>query len=265
MMLAQDYFEKTLRVADIVSALNELGISVQTGSDFVAYRLLRKQQSHSRPIYPMFDVGCSFIDGSNGLWIAGWDEQGDLVHTQAMRLIELGPADLRAHMRDHRLKYVTPGAVEEPEFAAFHADGGLDTVRGRVCYHGEFWLAQNARGSSGSGAVALLSRLAFELAHAIWAPDYVFGFVAAPHALNGTPARHGYFHGVPGTWRARDGGVFAEEWLVWMSANDITACLRTPFDMASKVISARTATQSRNGRASEPLPEAIHSANARVE
>lgn len=249
-MSALDHYARTLRMSGITNALKDAGIDVEIGTDFLRYRRIRKPQIDKRPIYPMFDIGASYVDASNGFWIVAYNEDGALVHTQAMRLLPMGNATLGEHLRDHKLKYVTPGLVDDPEEATFHVDPRVaETIRGRVCYHGEFWLAGGPRGLRGNGAIALLSRLAFELAEMTWQPDFVFGFVDASHALNGTPARHCYYQGVPGTWQTRDGTVFAEEWLVWMGAPEIATLMAAPFDGTYRVI--ERATQSRARRSNE--------------
>ncbi|MCR9151497.1 MAG: hypothetical protein NXH83_15100 [Rhodobacteraceae bacterium] len=248
-MNALDHYARTLRMSAIVNAIKEAGLDVEIGTDFVRYRRIRKSQIADRPIYPMFDSASSYVDASNGFWIAGFDEEGALIHTQAMRLLPLGDATLAEHLAEHRLKYVTPGLVADPEEASYHIDTVAGQIAGRVCYHGEFWLAGGARSLRGGGVIALLSRLAFELAEATWGPDYVFGFVDARHALTGTPARHCYFHGAPGTWQTRDGAVFAEEWLVWMSARDIAALTASPFDASHRVL--ETVSKRRETRRNE--------------
>lgn len=248
-MSALDHYARTLRLSAIVNAIKQAGIDVEIGTDFRRYRRIRRGQIETRPIYPMFDAACSYVDATNGFWIAGFDEEGELVHTQAMRLLPLGQATLAEHLREHAMKYVTPGLVDDPDQASFHVDRIDETIRGRVCYHGEFWLAGGARGLRGGGAIALLSRLAFELADQTWRPDYVFGFVAAKHALSGTPARHCYYHGAPGTWRTRADGVFSEEWLVWMSSGDVSALTASPVDASYRVL--ETVAQTRVPRRAE--------------
>jgi hypothetical protein len=235
-------------MAAILNAIQDYAIDVEVGSDFSAYRELRRPSLNSRPVYPMFDVRSSFVDESNALWIAGRDATGELVHTQAMRLFDMGTTTLGDHLRCHQQKYVTPGLVDNPCKTRYEAGGCLDRISGKVCYHGEFWIDSGPNGLRGSGAIALLSRLAFELAELTWGPDYVFGFVAARYALKGTPIRHGYYHAEPGRWIDADGHVFSDEWLVWMGAEDIAALNRTPFEASFRELEA-AAERGRQGRA----------------
>jgi hypothetical protein len=246
-MSALNHYARTLRLAGIVNALKDAGLDVEIGTDFLRYRRIRKPQMAKRPIYPMFDIGASYVDASNGFWIVAYNEEGALVHTQACRLLPLGEMTLAEHLREHRLKYVTPGLVPDPEEASYHLDHRIsETIRGKVCYQGEFWLSAEWRGT---GAIALLSRLPLELAEMTWQPDFVFAFVDASNALSGTPARHGYFHAAPGTWQTRDGAVFAREWLIWMAAGDIAALMAAPFDANYRLL--ETAAQARGRRAGD--------------
>ena len=230
-MSVRETFTRTTRMAAILGTLQDYGIEVEVGDDFAAYRRLRAGDAGDRPIYPMFDVCASYIDASNGLWIAGRDASGRLVHTQAVRRFDLGTATLGDHLSDHRQKYVTPGSVADPCAARFVADRCLQIISGRVCYHGDFWLEGLPRALQGGGAIGLLSRLAFELADLAWSPDYVFAFVSARNAMKGTPIRHGYFHSEPGRWIDGGGAVFSEEWLLWMGAADLAALRALPVEM----------------------------------
>ena len=253
---------RSLRLASLLNMIKAEGMTIEVGSDFLAYRRLRLPQAAMRPVYPMFDIASCYIDAGNGFWIAGHDAEGRLVHTQAMRLLPFGDGTLGDHLRVHGMKYVTPGLTATPEDASYHVGRPLSLLAGRVCYHGEFWVAGGPDGFRGGGMTNLLSRLMFELTQARFEPDYVFGFIDAANALNGTPMRHCYFHGEPGTWRLPTGRILAEEWLVWMSAADIQALLAEPVDAGVRAIE-RSAFGRRHRRAelaevpADPRPEPL--------
>jgi hypothetical protein len=232
-MRADDHFYRAARMGAILNALKNYELTVEVGSDFNRYRALRASFSDERPLYPMFDIGVSFIDASNGLYVAARDPDGALVHTQAMRLFDFGTRTLENHFADHRQKYVTPGLVADPCAARFDAGPVLNRISGKVCYHGDFWLGSASGGLRRGGAMSLLSHLAFALAEATWTPDFVFAFIAARQALQGTPIRHGYVHSAPGRWIDDQGAVFAEEWLVWMDAADLATLGKAPVETAA--------------------------------
>jgi len=237
-MSARDHYGWTLRIGGITRQLEQIGMHVEVGTDFARYRRIRAPHADTRPIYPMFDIASTFVDASNGFWIIGTDAEGRLVHTQAFRLLPLGDMTLRQHLQVHHQKYVTPGMVDDPDATRFEAHRGLDEISGRVCYQGEFWLEGGLHGFRGGGAVALLSRLGLELAAQTWAPDFVFAFIGANHALNGTPLRHCYYNAAPGSWATGDGRRFSEEWLVWMSGADLVGLAREAFETSFAILEA---------------------------
>ncbi|MDJ0628813.1 MAG: hypothetical protein QNJ44_11180 [Rhodobacter sp.] len=210
-------------------------MKLTVGTDFTAYRRLRSAQFDQRPLYPMFDIQCSFIDASNSFWIAGTNDAGDLVHTQAILKLNLAGTTLDEHLTVHRQKYLTPGLVGDADQAYFSVPGSAGNITGTVCYHGEFWLLGGELGFRSQGFTALLSRLTFELAYTTWNPDFVFGLVPAQIAQKGIGVRYGYFHGEPGLWRSADDRILTEEWVVWMSNQDIARLTqRKPDQLATK-------------------------------
>jgi len=247
-LMIHDILSRSLRLASLLGLIGEKGIKVELGTDFLRYRRLRLGQS-KRPLYPMFDIASSYVDESNGFWMVGFDRTGSLVHTQAMRIIPFGHGNLGEHLQVHALKYVTPGLIANPEGSLFFAQRSLATVLGsKVCYHGDFWLTGGRGGFRGTGLTNLLSRLMMELVVLRFDPDFVFGFVEAAHAVDGTPLRHCYFHGEPGIWRGPDGSAFSEECLVWMSAADLKALTLQPVEALASVIdnNARKASRKQN-------------------
>lgn len=210
------------RVSEMSSTLEELGISVEIGCDFSRYRVLRCAEDSRSAIYPMFDVSSSYIDESNGLWICGFDAAGTLIHTQAVRLLDLSDISLANHLRSHRHKYITPDTTPDPDGTFYSGPGALEIVTGRVCYHGEFWLmARGLGGPRSLGATQILSRMLIELISGVWDPDYVFAFVPKRLAEKGTHLRYGYSHCEIGAWMGPDMQITEEDYLIWMSRDEI--------------------------------------------
>ena len=215
----------------VLAELDAEGLRVEVGEDFAEYRRLRNAQPDRGTLYPMFDVSCSFIDASNGFWLAGFNAQNEMVHTQAIRLLNLSGSTLAQHMSEHRHKYITPETTPHPDATFFSGPQALDRVTGKVCYHGDFWLKSKELGSPrGRGLTPLFSRLTFELAHRAWEPDFFFGLMPRQSAMKGLHYRYGYFHCEPGRWYGPDGQVTDEECLTWMSADDVASILGTDPD-----------------------------------
>jgi hypothetical protein len=169
----------------------------------------------------MFDVSCSYVDQTNAFWVCGYNESDELVHTQAIRMLDLAGQTLGQHIDMHRHKYITPNSTPDPDETFYCQPQALDKITGKVCYHGEFWLASGDGGHRKQGVTPLLSRFVLEMAFKTWVPDYVFGFVPMPLAFKGIQVRYGYTHCEPGVWLGPDNQVTDEDALVWMNKNEI--------------------------------------------
>ena len=226
-MSALGLYTMIVNVANITNELQAAGMRLEIGGDFAAYRKMRNAQMERSALYPMFDVACSYVDQSNAFWVCGFNHQNELVHTQAIRKLDMSNETLREHLRTHRHKYITPGSTPDEDRTHYDMPSALDRITGQVCYHGEFWLKGGEGGHRSQGFTALLSRVVFELALKIWSPDYVFGLVPQPLAFKGIPVRYGYTRCEPGYWMGPENQITSEESLVWMSRGDIEQFLET--------------------------------------
>ena len=226
-MTAVNLYMMIMNVSNIVKELDVAGMRVEIGDDFPAFRRLRNKQTERSPVYPMFDASSSFVDASNGFWVCGFDHDGELVHTQAVRMLNLGENSLGQHLKVHRHKYITPNSTSDVDRTYYSPLPVLDRISGRVCYHGEFWLRGGNSGLRGQGYTALLSRIVFELTLKLWSPDYIFGLVALPLAAKGAPVRYGYSQCEIGAWHGPDNEITSEEALVWMSRQDMQQFLES--------------------------------------
>lgn len=213
-------------VSAIIKELEEAGMRVELGNDFSEYRLYRNSQVDRAPMYPMFDVASSYIDESNGFWICGFNQADELVHTQAVRLLDVSDVSLGQHLNIHRHKYITPDTTPDPDRTFYSGPGALRTITGKVCYHGEFWLpARGLGGPRSQGITPLLSRILFEIMFRSWKPNYVFALVPKQLAARGAHLRYGYNHCEPGRWLGPDQQVTEEDYLIWMNAEDMANAL----------------------------------------
>lgn len=226
-MTALKLFTTITNVSNLMKELETAGIYLEIGGDFSTFRRLRNSQADRSKIFPMFDVASSYVDANNAFWICGFDENNELIHTQAIRLLDIRNGSLSDHLRDHRHKYITPGSTPDPDRTFFSHLPTLDRISGRVGYHGEFWIKGGKVGRKSQGLTAVLSRIAFELAMDLWSPDYVFGFVPVQLATRGVAVRYGYPHCEFGVWHGPDQEVTSKEMLVWMSNQDMQNSLET--------------------------------------
>lgn len=227
-MPASHMFKTISNINNLINQLEKANISIEIGDDFTVFRRLRNKQKDRSAIYPMFDLASSFVDASNGFWVCGFNAENEVVHTQAVRLLELGSQDLDQHLGIHKHKYITPGSTPDPDNTSFSQLPVLKQITGRVGYHGEFWVKPGTIGRRNIGLTSVLSRIAFEMTMTLWEPDFLFGFVPAPMATRGVAVRYGYTHCELGAWHGPDQEITSEEMLVWMNHTDLTTYLGTP-------------------------------------
>ncbi|MFA8441921.1 hypothetical protein [Yoonia sp.] len=221
-MSARTIFGMIRNVSVLIRELEDAGMRVEVGDDFSLYRYYRNACADRGDLPPMFDTASSFIDASNGFWICGFNDADELIHTQAIRILDLSGISLGKHLDMHRHKYIVPDTTPDPDLTFFQGPEALKTVTGTVGYCGDFWLPSRGLGGPRShGATGLLSRLLFELLLQSWQPDYVFAFVPKQLASKGAHLRYGYSHCEPGRWIGPDQQVTDEEYLIWMNATDI--------------------------------------------
>jgi hypothetical protein len=199
-------YNAIMRVSGLVRELDALGMRVVIGDDFSEYRILRSSLSDRAPMYPMFDITSSYIDATNGFWICGFGPKDELIHTQAVRLLDLSGISLGEHLDMHRHKYITPDTTPDPDLTYYSGPGALGSITGRVCYHGDFWLqASGLGGIRGQGVTGALVRTLFEVIHLNWMPDYVFALVAQPVAEKGASPNTTFFTQLSTTFQSMRG------------------------------------------------------------
>ncbi|MDA8587236.1 hypothetical protein N9L47_13405 [Rhodobacteraceae bacterium] len=225
-MSARMLYQTIVHVSGLLRELEDVGVRVEIGDDFSQYRNYRNGQTDRAGLYSMFDAASSYIDASNGFWICGFDDADNLIHSQAARLLDFGTETLGHHLDVHRHMYITPDTTPDPSLTYYRGPAALKSISGKVCYNGDFWLASRGLGGPRSqGATSLLSRIQFEIMNWVWEPDFTFALVSKQLASKGAHLRYGYTHCEPGQWIGPDLQVTDEEYLIWMSANDISNAL----------------------------------------
>ena len=122
-MSASTIFGMVMIVSDIIRELQDAGMRVEVGDDFCLYRSYRNSCADRGGLCPIFDTASSFIDETNGFWICGFNEADELVHTQAVRLLDLSGISLGKHLDMHRHKYIVPDTTPDPDLTFFHQCG----------------------------------------------------------------------------------------------------------------------------------------------
>lgn len=220
-------FEGAQFVAHASVIAKENGVSIQVGTCFSEYdRLVSKYRAH-QPASRPFDHKINDLGPENGFWIAGWSETGVLIHTQALRLVDLGGASLSHHLSDRFADF--PPAGLDLDYLKSHYNPGpaARRIRGTICYHGDLWLSPDYRGT---GLVNILARFALASCQLKWMPDYIFGFMIRQISFSGLAEREGYMHSEPGAlfWHLAQSEDFYEAFMVWMAREDVSHLLTQP-------------------------------------
>ncbi|WP_422365354.1 hypothetical protein [Pelagibius sp.] len=225
-----------------IGAINEVAernaVRLEVSCDFDEFRDLRQKQTDRPPLSPIFDPAVSDLGEKNAFWIKGSNSKGDVVHTQSVRLNDLSGCSLAEHLHQRRVAYMPPGVGVDADQSSFGMAPASRFITGDVCYHGELWLKGGNNGLRGSGMTSTLPRLALALALLEWSPDFMFGLVHPLAACKGLAAREGYMHLAPGgiLWHQADSPEPFEEWLVWMSREDIQHVMRfSPLSLYEKL------------------------------
>lgn len=210
--------------------LHRCGITLTTGSDFRAYEELLAEGRPDHVIGAPFDPGLHNLDEKNSIWIIGRDQNGTIMHTQALRVIDIGYFPLSEYMRKGFRGFPPSGVPIDFRRSRYRAGPGAQRIRGQVCYHGEVWMGGEKGQYRGTGLSSILGRTAFLTAMQRWAPDYLFGFMPKQVAYKGFVERQGYMHTDPGClrWFVKGNDQPFEGIMVYMSHEDLRFMLDMP-------------------------------------
>lgn len=214
-------------VREATACLKELGVRVRLGTDFEDFRRAIERQSDRAAQAPGFDPRHELGEGLDGIWLAAYDQDGEVVHTQAARLETIAP-DMRTDM-------INAGGRYEPSYWQFdrkpldvRLSPEAQAISGRAIYHGEFWLRGGAKGIRGRSTVFLLSRLMIAANLARW-PDaaHSYGLLTPQNCAKGLPIRAGYTRCEQRTlvFSGGKGKPPIELWMMWMTQGEMVHTL----------------------------------------
>ncbi len=102
-------------ITSIVRIAASKGVHLEIGTDFTAFRDIPKTQPQRKPVAPLFDPDHSSVSSANGFWVKGVNDRGEIVHTQAVRLIDLSGISLAEHLAQYLRDYRPHGDAVDPE------------------------------------------------------------------------------------------------------------------------------------------------------
>ncbi len=226
-------------IAGAENVVSELGITIEIGSDFDFFCSIPKLQPERHPVSPIFDPDEAFIADPNGFWLIGRDAAGEIVLTQAIKLIPVGDAGFLTHLTENLADYRPKGDRLDISKSRIVLTDRAASLSGDLCYYGELWIKRTYRGSC---LTAVMPRLMFAIAIAKWSPNVVFGVMEPLAACKGLAAREGFMHLEQGGlhWWDRVASETMEEWLVWTTRDDFVFNMRVSPQMLAQLYPSKT-------------------------
>lgn len=178
-----------------ISALQALGISVSVTRDL--RRLVELNRLHLSSwgtLFPAMDPEQAKFDHDHGLIIEGRDENGNLIFTDAVRMLEIYGSDLKTEFETFHAYYGEPDRQRrQNEWIEITAPSSR-LITGRVGLIGGLWVAPERRGA---GLTKLFAPIVRWYAHSLWNLDWVAAFVHEGAVNAGVAKGYGYLSSEP--------------------------------------------------------------------
>lgn len=210
--------------------LEQYGIRLEKGWDFKRYQEIVQAARPGYLIGDPFNCKLNTLNQENALWTIGRNRAGQVVHTQALRLLSLETRSLADYFQSNFRRFSPPGMNIDFTRSAYRPGPGAKKARGKIVYSGETWISDAMPELRGSGMAALFVRLAMLDTLRYFGADYMSGFMTEKTIYKGVGMRMGFMHAEP----------FALQWyqvgkpdpmegvMVYMSADDIRFLLDLP-------------------------------------
>ena len=199
---------------------HEPGIHLEFEQHFAQFLNVIQNNPDREELSPMFDPRYCSIGTDNGFWIKGVNENGEIVHLQAIRFNDLKQKSLSQHWMEHSMLYRPPGIQPDFKKTVFDRAPASHLITGKVCYHGELWMHKDFRGLH---IASRLANLAMLLARVRFNPDFIYCLISPEIVRTGLSVRHGYLHMHPHgiQWHVQSETEIHEEYLIWMTAEEL--------------------------------------------
>jgi hypothetical protein len=170
------------------------------------------------------------MTAQTALWIVGRDMAGQIVHTQALRMLDMNGMSVEEYftLRFREFPPSVPGL--DLVRSRFRAEPGAKRMRGSVAYHREFWIAPGVDDLRGQGMSCVLGRYGLSEAIRHWDPDHVIAFMAKGLAFKGLAERTGWMHTQPGglRWFLKGQAEPIEGFMAYMDRENLHYVLELP-------------------------------------
>lgn len=197
--------------AALAAELEQMGFAVNIGADARKFNATKIATLH-KPVSPFFDPEVCNFTPDRFFWMNVVSESGATVALQAFRydytdtsLADWGPnLTIGLAMRRQELMVPTNAAPTRNSIA--------ERIRGKLVYHGEFWIDQHVRNRK---LAEKFSRLGLILSLIKWNPDAIWSLSSSRMATHGHLNRMGYNYIEKGflRWQWATDGIDLTEWL----------------------------------------------------
>ena len=149
------------------------GLSVRIGTDFDEYREILLRDCPKQGLGSPFDPDIQNLNVENAFWLTDRDLDGDLMHTQAARLLDLKHENLGGYMFNCFREF--PPVIPDIDLdrSRFCASPGARNITGRVIYYSEVWMNDKLGLFRINGLSTVLVRYGLLTAMQRWNPDNI--------------------------------------------------------------------------------------------
>jgi hypothetical protein len=184
-------------VNSVTKLLNTHGVYLTIGYDFRIFKALLKDAFPDRKLGKMFDPDSHELDDGDAFWLIGQTADGEIIHTQAMRILKTGPRNLADFMSKRFKDFAPAGMSLDMERSHYRVGPGARRMSGRIAYCGEYWIGGKPGQFRGTGLSYILSRYVWWQTLQHWDPDHIISFIAQNTAMKGFVERASMMHTEP--------------------------------------------------------------------
>lgn len=225
-------------ITELTRELRRRGMFMRIGKNFETFLAAIDRTPNRSSVHEQFDPSGNMDGACDAFWICGYDDDGELLHTQAAQLLDLRDSSISTHIQQHTHNYFPkkPPVINSTIKATKGPKGSK--INGMVSYHGEMWLREDHRDQA-TAAIAI--RLGLMLMLREWNPDAVFGLMSWSLACQGFNMRIGYHHSEPLalSWDRMDKAAQHQLWLVYLEREDMHFLMQLPILEFSTALSAQ--------------------------
>ena len=215
-------------LSELIQIAFSRGVFLRIGKDVEEFKTIAKSIDEKGSVNPAFDPQYSDVSEHNVIWMTGHDRTGDVIHTQAIKLIDLTKTTLERHLTTDLEDYRSGGYDFDLGKTQKFLSPGAAEISGWITYHGELWIKGGPNGFRGGCMAIILTRIMLLVGLLRWSPDFMIGLQSPMTSCRGLAVREGYMRMEQRSivWQQKHSDELMEDWLVWMSRDEALFNLR---------------------------------------